>query len=278
MSLNELDSLFKLEEPSEEAEEEKHKEGESLPQGSSNEGIFGSYASYLSSWFTTSMSATTTPTDEDSIPKKINRHYSFDESLLDSLPTIKLRNRKEESRKVMTLAMAESLRHYLPVTFEISSNWRLIYSLDQDGASLNTLYRFMEPFNSQLVKRGFVLIVKDNSGCIFGSFFTTRLHVQKHYYGTGESFLFWMDSNRNAHVYSSTGKNDYFVLSQPELLAFGGGGDGFGLSFNDTFLKCMTAKCETFDNLPMTNGYKSIIEGSNTEFECTNIEVWVIES
>ena len=245
-----VDHFDYLEDPEEDPEfKTPHEELVSNP---ADEGLFGSYGSYLTSWFSTSMSASTSPTNENKSDNNIleNRTVSYDESILDTLPVIQLKNRKDASRKVLTLPMAESLRQYIPKAFEISGNWKMLYSLDQDGASLNTMYRFMDPYNTEQMKLGFVLIVKDTSDSVFGVFFTNPLSIQPHYYGTGESFLFWVDSKKSCHIYKSTGKNDYYILTKPDLLAFGGGGNGFGLSFSDRFETCMSAKCDTFNNLP----------------------------
>ena len=214
-----------------------------------DESIIGSYTNYVYNWLSSSLSASTSPNPDSFIPDG-HKQYAFDDDLLNQLPAINLKNRKADVRKVLTLNIAESLRQYFPTTFEISNSWKMMYSLDRDGSSLNTLYRNMAVYSTEEMKHGFVLIVQDTSDCVFGIFFTDPLKIKKNYFGTGESFLYWIDLKSVAHVYPSTGKNDYYILCQPDMLAFGGGGNGFGLSFNDSFQKCMTAQCDTFNNLP----------------------------
>eukprot|EP00834_Sanchytrium_tribonematis_P004222 NODE_195_length_13287_cov_0.482484.p8 type:complete len:240 gc:universal NODE_195_length_13287_cov_0.482484:1116-397(-) len=224
-------------------------ENEEQPEDST----FGSYTSYLVNWISGSLTAAPSPVADNNLiiprSKSPSRHMSFDESMMDRLPTITLKNRLEKTRKVLNLLIAESLRNYLPTYFEISSSWELLYSLDQHGSSLQTLYRSMDKYEEDKMRHGFVLICKDSSDEKFGAFFTSPLKIQKHCYGTGECFLFSIDDNENPIIYKATGKNDYYILSQSNLLAFGSGG-GFGLCFNDTFSDCMTSKSETFDNMP----------------------------
>ena len=79
----------------------------------------------------------------------------------------------------------------MPARLQLVSTWKLIYSLEQDGASIRSLYDKNE---AHVGKRGaFVLVVRDASGGVFGAYLSDALHPSAHYYGTGECFL-WKSS------------------------------------------------------------------------------------
>jgi hypothetical protein len=60
--------------------------------------------------------------------------------------------------------LAERLRDRLPARLHIAEYWRLVYSLDRDGASLATLYQKCGQFRDEMW--GYVLVVKDDEGCV----------------------------------------------------------------------------------------------------------------
>lgn len=61
-------------------------------------------------------------------------------------------------------AVAEEIRTMVPERLRIAEDWRLVYSLEQDGASLATLYQKCRQFQGRRV--GFVLVVKDQEGAV----------------------------------------------------------------------------------------------------------------
>lgn len=66
-----------------------------------------------------------------------------------------------ESR-LLTPAVAEEIRTMVPERLRISEDWRLVYSLAQNGTSLATLYQQCRQYEGMRV--GFVLVVKDQEG------------------------------------------------------------------------------------------------------------------
>lgn len=66
------------------------------------------------------------------------------------------------SARILTQAIAEEIRIMVPTRLSIVDEWNLIYSLDQDGASLATLYDKCAKYSGRRV--GFVLVVKDAEG------------------------------------------------------------------------------------------------------------------
>lgn len=64
--------------------------------------------------------------------------------------------------RLLTRSVAEEIRILVPARLAIVDEWNLVYSLDQDGASLSTLYQKARCYEGRRV--GFVLVVKDCDG------------------------------------------------------------------------------------------------------------------
>ncbi|TPP55858.1 hypothetical protein FGIG_02928 [Fasciola gigantica] len=85
---------------------------------------------------------------------------------------------------ILNEEMLEDLGAYFP-THWVGCNLSLIYKTEQDGYSLNTLYR-----KSQHAHGGVLLIIRDTIGTVFGAILSERIHCSKHFYGTGETCVF----------------------------------------------------------------------------------------
>lgn len=106
-----------------------------------------------------------------------------------SLAPVQLRGFSETTtERVLTEKLAEEIRLMMPTRLQVLENWDLVYSLDQHGVSLSTLYARCKSLNSP--QAGFVVIVRDRRDNIFGAYLSDYPHVHPHYYGTGECFLF----------------------------------------------------------------------------------------
>lgn len=68
----------------------------------------------------------------------------------------------KESSRLLTPAVAEEIRIMVPERQRIDDEWNLVYSLDQDGASLGTLYEACSDYVGE--RASFVLVVRDNDG------------------------------------------------------------------------------------------------------------------
>ncbi|KAK3384759.1 hypothetical protein B0H63DRAFT_494028 [Podospora didyma] len=90
-------------------------------------------------------------------------------------------------QRLLTQAIAEEIRIMVPTRLSIADEWDLVYSLEEDGASLATLYDKCAAYRGQRV--GFVLVVKDCEGGIFGAYLSEYPHPAPKYFGTGECFL-----------------------------------------------------------------------------------------
>lgn len=66
------------------------------------------------------------------------------------------------SARLLTGPVAEEIRIMVPERLRIEEDWKLVYSLDQDGASLATLYEKSAEYRGR--RGGFVLVVRDDEG------------------------------------------------------------------------------------------------------------------
>jgi hypothetical protein len=141
--------------------------------------------------------------------------------LLDTLPPLLLLDRESDTVPVLSLSLAEAIRTQLPHMHRESRRWSLLYSLEQHGISLSTLYRLSSAYNGPII-----LGIKNNLGELFGAFLTDSLIPRGGYYGTGECFL-WKALNKaepwEIKVFRATGKNEFMIHTENSFLSFGGG-------------------------------------------------------
>ncbi|KAI0753832.1 TLD-domain-containing protein [Fomes fomentarius] len=198
-----------------------------------------------------------------------NKGFEFDKTQVER-KSVKLTGRKEVTVPVLTVELADMLRPFFPALARLPKTWSLLYSLDQHGISLNTLYG-----RCQDSKRSALLIVRDAHDSIFGAWIGEGIHPSKGaYYGSGESFLWKMVGKDRVRVFKWTGKNDYVALCEPDYISFGGGDGLYGLWLDDTLMDGSSAKCLTFDNDPLCS--QSARTGETVRFECVGLEVWGI--
>ena len=67
-----------------------------------------------------------------------------------------------EDARLLSRTLAEEIRLLVPPRLQLVDNWELTYSLEQDGASLSTLYKKVDEYRGK--RGGFVLVVRDLSG------------------------------------------------------------------------------------------------------------------
>lgn len=68
------------------------------------------------------------------------------------------------SAQLLSRALAEEIRLLVPARLQLCEEWSLVYSLEQDGVSLGTLYKKCEDLRG--LRNGFVLVVKDSDGSV----------------------------------------------------------------------------------------------------------------
>ncbi|KAK4236938.1 TLD-domain-containing protein [Achaetomium macrosporum] len=212
----------------------------------------------------------------------------------------------EETRhdaRLLTNPIAEEIRIMVPARLGIVDEWRLVYSLEQDGASLATLFEKCAKYQGKRV--GFVLCVKDCEGGLFGAYLSDPPHPAPKYFGTGECFL-WrasvlsplppppsaIDDHPTTNTRTTTipaeqsssrsstpqsirfkafpysGINEYYMLCEPHFLSLGAGDGKYGLWLDDSLERGVSSTSQTFGNEPLSD------EGE--KFGVLGVEVWVI--
>ncbi|KAI8641729.1 TLD-domain-containing protein [Parasitella parasitica] len=152
------------------------------------------------------------------------------------------------------------IQQWLPNRISVASTWSLLYSLDQHGASLNTLYR--KCFNNGPC----LLVIRDSQDEVFGAYLSEGVHIDTSCYGTGECFLWKQNkSTKQVDVYHWTMLNDYLIYGDQDFFAIGGGQGCFGLWLHSDLTHGYSQPCLTFNN-PMLS--------KNPSFECIELEIW----
>ncbi|KAG1460334.1 hypothetical protein G6F46_003227 [Rhizopus delemar] len=213
---------------------------------------------------TTAMMDTQSSAALEALMHLTGRHASFVVEL--DLPLIVLRGRPQETGGLLTESMAEIIRPYVPKRFRVASVWKLLYSLDEHGASLHTLYAMTREYVGPCV-----WMMKDEEGQIYGAYSSHTFECQPNtYYGTGECFLWKLSSEHQPtlpkiKVFPWTGKNDYMILCNTTFIAMGGGDGQFGLWLTSDMETGYSTACPTFDNECLS---------SKSQFRCIEMEVW----
>lgn len=141
-----------------------------------------------------------------------------------------------------------------------ANDWKLVYSTDQHGYSLKTLYRKVRHCGP------IVLVAMDTSSHVFGAYASEDVHESCRYYGTGESFV--MQVHPRFQVFRSTHANNLFFLPHSDFLAFGGGGS-FALYLDSMLERGTSGRSDSFNN---------DVLASTSSFKCIAVEVWAIAS
>ena len=81
------------------------------------------------------------------------------------------RKNTPSSAQILTGAIAEEIRLLIPARLQLCEEWKLVYSLEQDGVSLATLYKNCEELRGKRI--GFVLVVRDSGGGVSSSVWTS---------------------------------------------------------------------------------------------------------
>ncbi|CAH2353373.1 oxidation resistance protein 1 [[Candida] railenensis] len=152
---------------------------------------------------------------------------SIASSILPPLAPVSLLGYKKSTKhKLLDKELAGNIRNLIPARHQLFDDWHLVYSLEQHGISLRTLYQNSNPAHQREVKRkikeekgfadgvvssmvvtssgtsnlsnfsherhhGYVLVIKDETNAKFGCFLNEHLRPMEHkrYYGNGECFL-----------------------------------------------------------------------------------------
>ncbi|XP_064652642.1 nuclear receptor coactivator 7-like isoform X7 [Lineus longissimus] len=132
--------------------------------------------------------------------------------------------------------------------------WTLIYSSDQNGFSLKTLYRAMYDYETPVL-----LVIKDTCNSVFGALTSCALKWSDHFYGTGETFLYTFYPEFK--VFNWSGENNFFIKGNKESLAIGAGQGSFGIWLDGDLYHGRTQRCDTFNNEPLSVQEDFIVKG-----------------
>ncbi|KAG8444265.1 hypothetical protein GDO86_009449 [Hymenochirus boettgeri] len=194
-------------------------------------------------------------TVEEAKRRKSNCSYCDDEEgeemLEDFLPDLK------QKSKLLDGMLVEKLVHRLPARVQ-GYPWNLVYSTQDHGTSLKTLYRNLSSIDSPVL-----LVVKDMDNQVFGAYATHPFRLSDHYYGTGETFLYTFCPDFK--VFKWSGENSYFINGDISFLELGGGGGQFGLWLDSDLYHGRSNPCSTFNNDSLSKKEDFIVQ---------DVEVW----
>lgn len=208
---------------------------------------------------------------------------------------VELEGRKESTISVLSERVSSLLRPHLPPLSRLPRTWNLLYSLDQHGISLNTLYTQCEapektrkPNQSYIGMAGSIFIIQDADASssfidgheeksVFGAFIAEGIgRKTKGFYGGGDSFLFsYSPIEDKMKVFKPTGRNSYFVICDQDYVGFGGGGTGYGIWVDSGLLDGSSARSVTFGNDVLCSAGRPGA-GGEVDFELVGLEVWGI--
>ncbi|KAK3808271.1 MAG: TLDc domain-containing protein, partial [Benniella sp.] len=137
------------------------------------------------------------------------------------------------------------IRLELPRKLRNATKWNLVYSSDQHGISMTTLFYRCKG------KGPMVLAIKDTRNGVFGAFVNEELKTHLSYYGTGECSGKREKKKKLVQFWKWTAKNNYMVLAEPGFIGFGGGDGKFGLWIHSDLERGHSERCATFDNEPL---------------------------
>lgn len=167
---------------------------------------------------------------------------------------------------LLTQSLASQLFEYLPISVRVPGATELVlrYSPKEHGTSLSTLYRLAAGAERTL------LVVQDAEGNILGGFASQPWEQRGRFYGSGETFVFSFrhplgGGERELRIYTWTSRNSYFMYSDSELLAMGGGDGHYAIAISHDLLRGHSAPTPTFGNPCLA---------SSDEFVVRNLELW----
>lgn len=205
----------------------------------------------------------------------------------DALPPVTLKGFSDKTKnRLMKEEMCDELRQLMPLWIQLSMEWTLLYSLEQHGASLHSLYDNIKFGQNSNARVGYVLVIRDRKGGIFGGYVNEPFHPTdgRRYYGNGECFLWKLDRVPDIHIrghsntseshirtwqlkgYPYTGLNEFSIYCTSEFLSMGAGDGHYGLWCDNGLNAGVTSPCLTFGN--------EILSREGSKFHITGLEVW----
>lgn len=212
--------------------------------------------------------------------------------------------------KLLEPELADNLRNLLPPRLQLFGEWDLIYSIEQHGISMNTLYQNCDPkYQLQQLRKqqrlekgygdsiihsmtvtsdgsidrnrrplGYIMIIKDSKNNKFGCYLNEPLKAMDHkrYYGNGECFLWKLEkvdknsSDLRFKAFMYTGINDNIIYSNHDFISVGSSSGKNGLWINQSLDEGVSYSCDTFGN--------EILNGNSQDklgkFKIIGLEIW----
>lgn len=139
-----------------------------------------------------------------------DKGFEFDQAGVES-KSVKLLGRKELTTPVLTSELADLVRHsdlarrenvdarasmfmqirpQFPALARLHRSWNLLYSLDQHGISLHTLYARCDAHAGSTL-----VVIQDAGDAVFGAWMGEGVHPHRGgYFGSGESYVVYIPS------------------------------------------------------------------------------------
>lgn len=179
----------------------------------------------------------------------------------------------DANRTLLTMQLAECLYEHIPATLRIPGvvEWVLQYTPKAHGVSLATFYRNVAGCERTLV------LVRDNEDHVFGGFAPEPWEPGQRFYGNGEAFVFSfgcidtslrVDNALKLRIYPWNGKDCFFMYSDHESVAMGGGSGGHAFSVRADLLRGSSVPTQTFGSPTLA---------SAAEFAIRDFEVWAFQ-
>ncbi|QLG73052.1 hypothetical protein HG535_0E01360 [Zygotorulaspora mrakii] len=196
--------------------------------------------------------------------------------------------------KLLTPEMCDEIRTLMPMRVQLYTEWKLLYSLEQHGASLKSLYHNVVPQSKRPARVGYVIIIQDRRHGLFGAYCNEPFHPteNRRYYGNGECFLWKMDKVPNVNIgeerehgrtpdnkgsdeqrwqfrgYPFTGLNEFAIYCQSDFLSMGAGDGHYGLWLDDSLIHGVSNPSLTFGN--------DVLSREGKKFHVVALEVWKV--
>lgn len=186
---------------------------------------------------------------------------------LNLLPSINISQKYIQSSKtILDLGWTMFIKNSLPI--ECQENWRLLYSSSSHGESFHAL-------SSSIIDQGStILIIKDNSGNVFGGYASQSWLLKPTFYGNSSCFLFSLHPNLN--ICAGSGHNDNFMYMNsgqytlPNGIGMGGQMNYWGLWIDSDYGNGQSSvSCSTYCDYSMLSASK--------DFKIDSLEVWCVK-
>lgn len=224
----------------------------------------------------------------------------------DSLPPLNplhLKGYKETTKhRLMNNEVADNIRSLIPSRLQLHEEWELLYSMEQHGLSLNTLYRQFKGekrssrelgFGADVVSRmmatppgssafmsttprvrhGYVIIAQDDSHGLLGCYINEPLKPmdQKRYYGNGECFVWKKAQKEPFKAFMYTGLNDNIIYSNYDFITIGSSQGHNSIWIDKSLAFAVSCYCDTFGNEVLGGRHR---DDKTSSFKLKGLEVW----